>query len=253
MKNKRPLIIAHRGYSRDYPENTIAAFDAAVEAGADMIELDVTLSQDGQLVVIHDDTLNRTTDGEGFVCHQQADDLLTLDAGRWFDDHPQTRPIPSLDEVMRRYAGRIPLNIEVKPFFPLSLTGKMQAALDRLVSDIKKLQQSQDILLSSVNFFVLEYLRERDADIRLGLVYRLPLTDFDPVYVCQRLDAWSMNPYHKQLTQPLLESMREIGVRVIPYTIDKRKHMRRMIELGVDGVFTGCIDWMQEECSSKGL
>ena len=82
---KRPLIVAHRGYRAKYPENTLVAFEAAIEAGADMIELDVLLTKDRKAVVIHDESLDRTTSGQGPVSDYTLSELKALDAGSWFD------------------------------------------------------------------------------------------------------------------------------------------------------------------------
>ena len=115
------LNIAHRGASALAPENTIAAFERAVELGADVIELDLHMSQDGELVVIHDDTLDRTTDGSGPVHHRSLGELMRLDAGRWFGEGFAGQRIPRLDEVLDRFAGKVPLALEIKAgstFFP---------------------------------------------------------------------------------------------------------------------------------------
>lgn len=244
----KPIVIAHRGFSREYPENTLAAFEAAIDAGADMIELDITLSADGKLVVIHDDTLSRTTDGgAGFVCHRPARELLALDAGRWFAAAGQR--VPALDAVLEAVGGRIQLNIEVKPFYPLQAGRMLINALERLMRDLRERGLLDSTLFSSINFFVLEYLRGLDRSVRLGLIYRRPLTDFDPVYVCTVLNAYSFHPYHRQLDEALLTQMHELGVKVFPYTVNTRERMREMLEQGVDGMFTDCPDWLREELS----
>ncbi|MGB1581673.1 MAG: glycerophosphodiester phosphodiesterase, partial [Nevskiales bacterium] len=151
---QRPLVIAHRGLSSQYPENTLPAFEAAVACGADMIELDVALTSDGRFMVIHDDTLSRTTSTQGFVGHLRSQELQQLDAGRWFNADAAPTPIPSLDEVLDRIGGRIQLNIEVKPFFPLNQTGRMQAALSRLLTILDERGLQDSALFSSVNYYL---------------------------------------------------------------------------------------------------
>jgi len=110
----RPWIIAHRGVSMRAPENTLAAFDLALREGADFIELDVRRSRDGRLVVIHDATVDRTTDGKGRVADLSWDVLSRLDAGSWFDSAFVGQPLPLLEEVLDRYAGKIGLLVELK-------------------------------------------------------------------------------------------------------------------------------------------
>ena len=117
---KRPLIAAHRGFSAQYPENTMASFEAAVQAGAHMIELDVTLSRDEEVVVIHDDTVDRTSDGSGPVRAFTLRELKQLDAGRWFQPRFSGEKIPALKEVLAAFKDRIWINIEIKPQDPLS-------------------------------------------------------------------------------------------------------------------------------------
>ena len=97
---KRPVLIAHRGYNTRYPENTLAAFEAALKSGAEMIELDITLSRDRNMVVIHDDTLDRTSNGEGAVSDCSLRELKELDAGSWFDIKFAGEKIPTLLQVL---------------------------------------------------------------------------------------------------------------------------------------------------------
>ena len=97
---KRPWVVAHRGYSARYPENTASAFDAAISAGADMIELDVCITKDRVPVVIHDQTLERTTDGAGMVSEFNLSELKKLDAGSWFSPEFKGESIPTLEEIL---------------------------------------------------------------------------------------------------------------------------------------------------------
>ena len=99
-KLKRPWVVAHRGYSAQYPENTVSAFEAAIDAGADMIELDVCLTKDRVPVVIHDKTLERTTDGNGLVSELTLSKLKKLDAGSWFSPEFKGLTIPTLEEIL---------------------------------------------------------------------------------------------------------------------------------------------------------
>lgn len=245
--SQRPLVIAHRGLSSQYPENTLPAFEAAVACGADMIELDIALTVDGRFMVIHDDTLSRTTTTQGFVGHLRSQELQQLDAGKWFNSEAAATPIPTLDDVLDRIGGRIQLNIEVKPFFPLTQSGRMQAALSRLLTIFDEREMRSTALFSSVNFYILEYLRELDSDLRLGLIFRRPLTDFDPEFVCRAFDVWSLHPFHEQVDDELLENMHGMGVKVFPYTVNSRTRMRELVNMGVDGLFTDYPERMIEE------
>ncbi|MEW5822068.1 MAG: glycerophosphodiester phosphodiesterase family protein, partial [Cyanobacteriota bacterium] len=114
VKANNPLIIAHRGFSAQAPENTIAAFDAAIKSGVPFIELDVTLTKDGELIIIHDDTLDRTTNGKGLVSEFTLEELKKLDAGEWFCREFKGEQLPTLSEVLDRYGNKIAINIEIK-------------------------------------------------------------------------------------------------------------------------------------------
>ena len=109
-----PWVIAHRGYPDKYPENTLAAFQAAVTAGVVMIELDVMFSRDRKPVIIHDDTLERTTNGHGPVNDFTLEELKQLDAGSWFDPQFADQRLPELSEVLDLVNGRTRVNIEIK-------------------------------------------------------------------------------------------------------------------------------------------
>ena len=235
---ENPLIIAHRGLSQDYPENTWLAFERAVELGVDMIELDATLTSDGHMMVIHDDTLTRTTNGRGWVCHQTRAELEALDAGHWFSHIGDGQRVPVLLDVIDRLAPKVQLNVEFKPFFPLHRAQQFQAELLGFLKHLKATGLQSQILISSVNYFILELIRELDPDIRLGLIYRRPLTDFDPVMACESIGAWSLHPYDKQAGRALVESVHAIGAKVFPYTVNDIDQLLALLANGVDGVFS---------------
>ena len=114
LDRSRPLVIAHRGASGSAPENTMAAFSLAVERGAEVVELDVQMTADGYPVVIHNATVNRTTDGTGLVREKTLAELQTLDAGSWFETRFAGERVPTLEEVVTWARGRVALAIEIK-------------------------------------------------------------------------------------------------------------------------------------------
>ena len=129
----RPLVVAHRGASGYAPENTFASFALGLEQGADLLELDVHLSRDGEPVVIHDEALDRTTDGRGLVVEHTVAELRQFDAGAWFGPQFAGQRIPTLDEVLAWARGRICLALEIKnaPSFYPGIEAKIAALLDR--------------------------------------------------------------------------------------------------------------------------
>ena len=114
--NATPLIVAHRGDSANAPENTLASFRLALANGADGIELDVMFSADQKLVVIHDDTLDRTTNGHGLVGATPSDAIRELDAGSRFGEKFKGEPVPLLDEVFAEFGGKFLINVELKNY-----------------------------------------------------------------------------------------------------------------------------------------
>ncbi|AXF55531.1 glycerophosphodiester phosphodiesterase family protein [Salicibibacter kimchii] len=125
--------IAHRGYSREAPENTFAAFRRAIEKGASGIELDVHVSKDGELVVMHDDDVSRTTNGKGLVRDMTASELKRLDAGSWFGEPYRGEEVPFLEEVLHFVPPEVLINIEIKniPIFYEGIEKKVSDAFIR--------------------------------------------------------------------------------------------------------------------------
>ena len=109
-----PTVIAHRGFSAIAPENTLPAMQFAVDSGAEMVEFDVRITKDNQLVVIHDETVERTTNGKGLVSRHTLQELQTLDAGTWFSQTFSGTQVPSLNEVLQLCSGSVYMNIEIK-------------------------------------------------------------------------------------------------------------------------------------------
>src|SRR4029077_13226655 len=135
LRPTRPLIIAHRGHSLEVPENTIAAYERAIELGAEMIEADVNISRDGRLVMMHDPTLDRTTDGHGPVSGATFDELAELDAGRWFGGDSSGLRIPTVDETIELARdARIWMCFEVKGGDPAEAERIADALITLLVA-----------------------------------------------------------------------------------------------------------------------
>ena len=150
---KRPWIVAHRGYRGLYPENTLAAFEGAITAGADMIELDVCLTRDRVPVVIHDKTLYRTTDGKGLVSEHSLSELKELDAGSWFSAEFKGEAIPTLEELLQLVRGKILVNIEIKQdsFESPAPPDAIEVQICELV---ERLGMVDSVLISSFEHFI---------------------------------------------------------------------------------------------------
>jgi glycerophosphoryl diester phosphodiesterase len=233
-KFQQPLIIAHRGYRAKYPENTLSAFKAALDAGAAMIELDVSLSNDRKVVVIHDTTLQRTTNGHGPVNGLTLRELKQLDAGSWFHSNFAGERLPELIEVLELVDGRALINIEIKssayePNHPLD-------AIERQVMQLMRQKKARDyILISSFNIFILEQLAAYKDAPPLAWISKSP-ADRHTVRMCTRINAFSWHPEHLILTCDQIEMMHAAGIRVFPFNMESKADFNRMLSMGVDGV-----------------
>ena len=228
--NSIPLIIAHRGDSANAPENTLSAFRLALANGADGIELDVMLSADQKLVVIHDDTLVRTTNGQGQVGKTPSAALRELDAGSWFKPEFQGEPIPLLDEVFAELGGKFLINVELKNY----KTPKDQLP-ELVVALIKKHGLGESVLISSFNARNLPRAKALAPEIRTGLLtlpglLGLPMRGF----LGRRFGADDLNPYFKDVSARMVQSRHNLGQGVNVWTVDAPDDLRRMQAFGVD-------------------
>jgi glycerophosphoryl diester phosphodiesterase len=244
---QQPLIIAHRGYRAKYPENTLCAFKAALDAGAAMIELDVSLSYDRKLVVIHDATLQRTTNGHGPVAGLTLRELKQLDAGSWFHSNFAGERLPELIEVLELVDGRALINIEIKsrayePNHPLD-------AIERQVMQMVRQKKARDyILISSFNSLILEQLAAYKDTPPLAWISKSP-AGRHTVKICSRIKAFSWHPEHLILTRGQVDIMHAAGIRVFPFNIENQADFNRMLSLGVDGAIINdpieALQWMR--------
>ncbi|MFH0997860.1 MAG: glycerophosphodiester phosphodiesterase family protein [Pseudomonadota bacterium] len=231
-----PVIIGHRGCRAEYPENTLASFSAAMAAGADMIELDVTLSRDRKVVVIHDDTLNRTTSGFGPVHHATLQELKRLDAGSWFDSRFKGEPLPTLEEVLILAGGKILINVEIKSSAWES--GFPEDAVERQVVDlIIRHDLLSSTLVSSFHAGILENIGKLPAHPEIAFITdrKAPQNTLD---VCERLGVFSWHPHYKSLEQRHIEKAHARGILIFPYTVNSVEDMLMLVDTGVDGVIT---------------
>jgi len=218
-----PKIIAHRGASAHAPENTMAAFQLAFDHHADGIELDVMLSKDGQIVVIHDDTVDRTTDGSGRVKDMTLEELQLLDAG-------DGEKIPLLADVFEQFGGDYLINIELKNY--TSLFDSLPIAVARLV---KTYGIEKSVLISSFNAFNLPRFRRQNSATDLGLI-TLPNKARHWIYRLFRCDA--LHPHYGDVDQDMVSSLHARNLLVNVWTPDEPDEIRRLAALHVDGIIT---------------
>ena len=242
----RPLNIAHRGGALEAPENTVHAFQHAVDAGADALELDVWLTADGHLVAIHDETVDRTTDGNGKVSEITLEEIQSLDAAWDWNPNDENEPplrgkgirIPALQEVFEDFPD-IPLIIELKTKDP--------AAVSQLGNLIRKHDAQDRVIAASFHQKTIRAFREQFPEI-LTSAGKDEITNF---YILQRIGlhgtlrpfahSFQLPEYHGNthlLSNSMLRAMRSSGIDVHVWTINETDDLHRMLDLGVDGIIT---------------
>jgi glycerophosphoryl diester phosphodiesterase len=214
------LCIGHRGAMGSAPENTLLSIRKAIELGADWVEIDVHLA-DGQLFVIHDETLDRTTNGKGKLSDYSFAKLRALDAGRG-------EQIPTLQEVIKEAKNKVGLNIELKGLATGEAVAIQLLAFDK--------EHKDQILVSSFLMDELLKVPQIDKTIKLGVLAGkdVPLA-FD---WANKLKAYSIHLSLNQVTTEYVQQAHDAGLKLLVYTVNKKVDIARMKLIGVDGVFT---------------
>ena len=241
------FVIAHRGASEKFPENTLSAFRAAIDMGADSVELDVILSQDGTVVVIHDDSVDRTTDGSGNVADLTLAELKALDAGSWFGPEHAGERIPTLQEVMDLTKDRIRLDIELKG------VSKTPTPLEGAVVKLIERNQIEDqVVVSSFNPLALFYLRRANSRIATALIYQEELgVHLRDRWFAPLLHPDGLRPGRRMATEEHVKQLKDRGHEVVTWTVNDPDEMRKLIALGVDGIITNRPDVLRSIVDSR--
>lgn len=222
------LCVAHRGFSGKAPENTLAAMRMAIDLPyVHWMEIDVQLSKDGVPVVIHDFTLDRTTNGHGKVMNMNWELLRRLDAGSWKGRSFRGERLPSLEEVLSLASGRVYLNIELKT------VGNMYPGLERTVMDlISSKGMRDDVILTSFDTGVLQRVKEIDPRYRTGLIFDSRIANLTGRL--RELDCSLLSISFARLNPALVKQCSEQGVTIMAWTVNKRKEMRRLADMHSD-------------------
>lgn len=226
--NRKLIRIGHRGASGYEPENTLPAFSRAIELGVDMIELDVHLCRSGELVVIHDDKLERTTNGRGSVSDITLDELKKLDAGKG-------ESVPLLSEVIALVHKRCAINIELKG------SGTALPAVALATKAVTEVGWSKnDFLLSSFSREELVISRKADANIKLGL----NISDAEDQFssFAADLHLFSIHPGAEIVSKELVGVIHNLGMKAFVWTVDDVLQIEGMRKIGVDGIFSNYPD-----------
>jgi glycerophosphoryl diester phosphodiesterase len=236
MQRSNFMNITHRGASAYAPENTFAAFDKALALGASHVELDVHFSRDGHIVVIHDDTVDRTTDGSGPVASKSLAQLQSLDAGGWFSPEYTGQRIPTLGGLLERYKGRLHFHIEIK--------ANAQGLSQRIADLVRGYGVADSATITSFHLARLEELQGYAPDLPSGWLVR----EMDDAMVAQGLEMGLklLSPHAESVTPELVNNLHRKGFIVRAWGAGNEELMRRVVDAGADGLTVNFPDKLAE-------
>jgi len=219
------LIIAHRGASAYEPENTLRAIREAIALGCDFIEVDVRKSSDGALVVIHDEKVDRTTDGKGYVHEMTLKELKSLNIKRGREVITGER-IPTLDEVAELIKGKVGLIVEVK-------VGGIE---EDVIKSLERYGIEEDVIITSFNHVIVKRVKDLKPGIKAGVI--VSCRPINPSRLAIDADADTFLSRYDQVDGELVKDLHDAGLRVFAWTVDEPRLFKELVELGVDGIVT---------------
>ncbi|KPJ63387.1 MAG: hypothetical protein AMS15_00430 [Planctomycetes bacterium DG_23] len=237
---RKILNIAHRGWSAEFPENTLSAFRAACELGVDMVEVDVRLTNDGELVAMHDREVSRTTNGKGSVSQLTLKQIKSLDAGSWFDKRFSGEKVPTLKEVLDVVSGKSGILMEVKG------PGK---GTEQVIERILELADGfpGPLIVQSFNSRFLAKFKERAPQITTGICSRQP----DIVQRALKARCQGIHFGWLSLAATALGAARKHGLQIFAWTAKRRRDIEIILHLDVDGIITDCPDVLKQRLKSR--
>jgi len=225
-KHNKVMIIGHRGAMGHVTENTIPSIKKAMELGVDGIEIDVFICKTGELVVFHDEKLDRLTNSSGLIESLELDsikNIIVLDKYR----------IPTLEEVLELIDGKVKLNIELKGYGTASPTNNL---INQYIDNGKWTEDK--FIISSFKWDELEKIRELNKTIPVAVLVDSNINPIEALPFAKKIKAIAINPDFKDLNQENIQEIHSNGLKVFPYTINELDDIERMIELGVDAIIT---------------
>ena len=242
----KTLVVGHRGALGHAPENTMASFEKGLDWGADLLELDIHMSRDGELVVMHDGDVSRTTDGHGHIIDMTLAEIKRLDAGRWFDTRFRGQRVPTLVEVLAWARGRIPLIIEIK--------GDTQPATgieEKLVETLRAHQMLDEVMVTSFHHPSVRRVKELEPALVTGIHYTGRLVD--TVGAARAALADSVRPRWSYWTADLVEEVHAANLTAntwYPNYDDER--IEHLVRLGLDSICTDYPDRLRAYVDRTG-
>ncbi|MGZ9816324.1 glycerophosphodiester phosphodiesterase [Peribacillus simplex] len=237
-----PLKIGHRGASGYCPENTMASYNKAIELGADFLEVDINLSKDDVLVVLHDPTLDRTTNGKGNIRDYTAAELKELDAGSWYHSCYKNEKIPLLSEVLENFGSEVGILIELK--HPSSYPGIEQ----KLAEELGKFQEystsKSRIMVHSFDMESMKRFHQLMPDIPVGVLIKRRINDQKLKEIAEF--ASFLNPKQTILSTKLQMQIQKHGMKVYTWTVNNKKQIRMFKKMQLDGIISDFPDYFSD-------
>jgi len=232
----RPLVAAHRGASKYAPENTMAAFRLAETMGADSIELDVRATRDGRLIALHDETVDRTTNGTGRAVELTYREIRRLDAGGWFSPAFEGERIPSVEEVLDHFGGKIGLILELKQ--PSAYPG-IERSLARLLSErgLDRPERGR-VVIQSFDTRSLRRVRKLLPDVPIAVLVRPRHRVTSRDLADYRRFADAVHLPRSSARKPVIRRIRSHGLSVMVWNVRSKRQVRKLLQYGADGILT---------------
>lgn len=240
-QTNKTAVIAHRGASGSAPENTLASINKAIEFGADMVEIDVHLSSDNEVIVIHDNTLDRTTTLKGNVKDHTLKEIKKADAGSWYGERWKNEPVPTLEEVLHTINGKVKLLIEIKD------GSDVYPGIEEKTIEVVKHHGAESwcILQSFSDAAVEKCLAAKTSmpvyKLVVGNVPGLPLYHDGKMHggtAYNNKQVAGINPNKRFARKRIVKKLHERGQQIYVWTVNDEKDMQKLLNWGVDGIIT---------------
>lgn len=240
-----PLILAHRGANKAAPQNTIPAFEKAVQFNSDGIETDVHLSKDGEIVICHNYTVDATSNGKGLIDDMTFSELRRLDFGSYFKNEFKGTTIPTLFELLNVVNDMTLINIEIKA------PKKKNDLVKKTIEEIHKFGIQDKIIISCFDPECLYQAKEFDKRIKTGLLYEkgelgAEIMSFGVVKYCKQLNVAAAHPEHILMTEELIYDLHDNNIAVNPWTVDKKEDILKYSKWGCDALITNVPDYCRK-------
>lgn len=241
------INFAHRGAAGHCPENTMISFARALELGATGLETDVQMTRDGRLVLIHDETLQRTAGSPEWVKDATLEEIKSCDAGSWYHEGFQGERIPTLEELLDLVRDKdTVVNLELKN--GIVLYPELES---KVIDTVRQFGLSERVIISSFNHYSLVECKKIAPEIRTGILYMEGI--YEPWDYARRIGADALHAFKYALRPELVAAAAKAGVPYHPFTVNEQQEMKALIEAGVAGIITDYPDRLAELLSSQGV